>query len=185
MPDGTHLLVNGVEGGNESSSQIFSVSYPDGRVSRITNDLSTYAGLSVSGSGSSFLSVRVETRSKIWTIADGDMTNAKEVSVGAGTDDGVTGLAWLADGRLVYAASTSGNSDIWVMDPDGGNRVQLTNDPADDYFPIATPDGRTVVFVSEREDGRTLWRMNADGSAQTRLGVGRVAYRPVISFDGQ
>lgn len=185
VPGGSHLLVNGVEGGNESSSQIFSVSYPDGKVSRITNDLSTYAGLSVSKDGMAFLSVRVETRSKVWAIANGDMANAKEISVGAGTDDGVTGLAWLADGRLVYAASTSGNSDIWVMNADGSNRVQLTNDPADDYLPIATPDGRTIVFVSEREDGRTLWRMNADGSAQTRLGVGRVAYRPVVSFDGR
>lgn len=185
VPDGSHLLVNGVEGGNESSSQIFSVSYPAGRVSRITNDLSTYAGLSIAGNGSSFLSVRVETRSKIWAIADGQMANAREISVGAGTDDGVIGLAWLADGRLVYAASTSGNFDIWVMNADGSNRVQLTNDPADDYLPITTPDGKTIVFVSEREDGRTLWRMNADGSGQTSLGVGRVAYRPVISFDGR
>jgi len=71
------------------------------------------------------------------------------------------------------------------MDADGSNRVQLTNDPADDYLPITTPDGRAIVFVSEREDGRTLWRMNADGSAQTRLGVGRVAYRPVVSGDGR
>lgn len=185
VPGGSHLLVNGVEGGNESSSQIFSVSYPEGKVSRITNDLSTYAGLSVSKDGLAFLSVRVETRSKIWAIANGDMAAPQEVSVGAGTDDGVAGLAWLADGRLVYAASTSGNFDIWVMNADGSNRVQLTSDPADDYVPIATPDGRTIVFVSGREDGRTLWRMNADGSAQTRLGVGRVAYRPVVSFDGQ
>jgi len=185
VPGGSHLLVNGVEGGNESSSQIFTVSYPDGKVSRITNDLSTYSGLSVSADGSSFLSVRVETRSRVWAIDDGDMTSAKEITAGAGTDDGVQGLAWMPDGHLVYATTTSGNSDIWMMNADGSNRVQLTNDPADDYLPITTPDGRAIVFVSEREDGRTLWRMNADGSAQTRLGVGRVAYRPVVSFDGQ
>lgn len=185
VPGGSHLLVNGVEGGNESSSQIFSVSYPDGRVSRITNDLSTYAGLSVSKDGTSFLSVRVETRSRVWTISDGNMNNHREITAGAGTDDGVAGMAWMPDGRLLYAASTSGNSDIWIMNADGSNRVQLTSDPADDYLPIVTPDGRTIVFVSEREDGRALWRMAADGSGQARLGAGRVAYRPVISFDGQ
>jgi Tol biopolymer transport system component len=119
VPDGSHLLVNGVEGGNESSSQIFTVSYPEGHVARVTNDLSTYSGLSVSGDGSSFVSVRIETRSRIWTLAVGSMAAAREISAGAGTDDGVAGLAWTPDGRIVFASSASGNSDIWIMDADG------------------------------------------------------------------
>ncbi len=185
LPDGAHLLVNAIEGGGESSSQIFLMSYPDGAVTRVTNDLSTYSGLSVSADGSSFVSVRNETRSRIWAIPDGNMDRAREITAGAGTDDGVAGLAWTPTGRLVYAASTSGNSDIWTMDADGANRVQLTNAPEDDAAPLVTPDGRTIIFLSEREGARTLWRMNVDGSAQTKLGAGRVAFRPVLSFDGQ
>ncbi|HSG01613.1 MAG TPA: protein kinase, partial [Vicinamibacterales bacterium] len=185
LPDGRTLLVNAHEGGGESSTQIWAVSYPDGTVTRVTNDLSTYSGLSLSGDGSSFVSVRNELRSRITAIPDGDVNRAVEVTAGAGTDDGVAGLAWTPDGRVVYAASTSGNSDIWIMNADGSNRVQLTNLPEGDYLPLVTPDGTSIVFVSERERARTLWRMNIDGSNPVRLGAGRVAYRPVISFDGQ
>ena len=185
LPRWRHLLVNGVEGGGESSSQIFSVSYPDGAVTRITSDLSPYSGLSVAADGASFVSVRHETRSRIWAIPDGNMDRAHEVTTGAGTDDGVTGLAWTPTGRLVYAASTSGNLDIWIMDADGANRVQLTNAPEDDTLPIVTPDGSTIVFISERDGVHTLWRMDVDGSAQSKLGVGPVAFRPVMSFDGK
>ena len=47
------------------------------------------------------------------------------------------------------------------------------------------PTGTSIVFVSERDGTRTLFRMGADGSSPTKLGAGRVAYRPVMSFDGQ
>jgi Tol biopolymer transport system component len=185
MPDGHTLLVNAVDSGGESSSQIWTVTYPGGAVTRVTNDLSTYAGLSVSADGSSFVSVRNETRTRIWAIPDGNMDRAHEVTAGAGTDDGVQGFAWTPDGRIVYATSTTGNSDIWIMNADGSNRVQLTNAPEEDVQPLVTPDGHTVVFTSEREGARTLWKMNIDGSAQIKLGAGVVAYRPVISFDGK
>jgi len=185
LPDGRTLLVNGSEGGGESSKQIWSVTYPAGDVTRVTNDLSTYSGLSLSGDGSAFVSVRNETRSRLWAIPDGTMDRAAEITAGAGTDDGVSGFAWTPDGHLVYAASTSGNLDIWTMAHDGSNRIQLTNDPGEDYLPLVTPDGKTIVFISEREGGRTLWRMNIDGSNVVKLGAGAVAYRPVLSFDGK
>ena len=113
------------------------------------------------------------------------MDRAHEVTTGAGTDDGVSGLAWTPTGRLVYAASASGNLDIWIMDAVGANRVQLTNAQEDDMLPLVSPDGTTIVFMSERSGVRTLWRMGVDGSGQTQLGTGPVAFRPVISFDGK
>jgi Tol biopolymer transport system component len=151
----------------------------------VINDLSSYSGLSVAADGSSFVSVRNETRSRIWAIPDGVMERAHEITAGAGTDDGVAGLAWSPDGRIVYAASTSGNQDIWIMNPDGSNRVQLTNDAANDGLPLLTPDGKAIVFISEREGGRRLWKMNIDGSSQMKLGSGVVAYRPTMSSDGK
>jgi len=185
LPDGRNLLVNAVEGGGEASEQLFVVSHPDGAVSRVTNDLSTYSGISLSTDGTSFVSVRNETRSRIWAVPEGDMARAMEITAGAGTDDGVLGMAWMPDGRIVYAASTSGNSDIWVMNADGSNRVQLTSTPEADVLPLLTPDGQTIIFGSEREGTRTVWRMNADGSSPRRLGAGTVAFRPVVSFDGR
>jgi serine/threonine protein kinase/Tol biopolymer transport system component len=185
LPDGTGVLVNGSESGGEGSTQVWLVSPSDGSVRRITNDLSTYRGLSLSADGTSFLTVRNETRTRLWAVLDGDMNSAKEITAGAGTDDGVNGFSWTPDGRIVYTSTSSGNSDIWIMNADGSNRVQLTNDPGEDELPLVTPDGRSVVFVSTRDGGPTLWRVNIDGSAPLKLGAARVAYRPVVSFDGQ
>ena len=185
LPDGTGVLVNGAESGGEGSTQVWIVSPADGSVRRVTNDLSTYRGLSLSADGTSFLTVRNETRTRLWAAVNGDMSSAKEITAGAGTDDGVAGFSWTPDGRIVYAATTGGNPDIWIMNADGSNRVQLTNDPGEDAQPLVTPDGRSVVFVSTRGSGPSLWRINIDGSNPVALGAGRIAFRPVVSFDGQ
>ena len=184
LPDGSSLVVNAVDAGGEASSQIWTMTYPGGEVARVTNDLSTYSGVGLSADGSSFVSVRNETRTRVWAIQDNDLTRAHEITAGAGTDDGVMGLAWTPDRRLVYASSATGNTDIWIMNLDGSNRVQLTNSTAADEAPQVSADGKTIVFVSERDGPRTLFRMNIDGSGQAKLGAGVVAYRPVISFDG-
>ena len=88
---------------------------PRRRGTRVTSDLSTYSGLSVAADGASFVSVRHETRSRIWAMPDGNMTAAHEVTTGAGTDDGVDGAGvdagrddWCTPPRRA-ATSTSGS----------------------------------------------------------------------------
>ena len=148
LPDGKGLVVNAVDAGGEASSQVWTMTYPDGVVTRVTNDLSTYSGVGLAGDGASFVSVRNETRTRLWTIPDGHVEQVHEITAGAGTDDGVAGFAWTPDKRIVYASSTTGNTDIWIMNPDGSNRVQLTNSPAADESPLVSPDGKLIVFVS-------------------------------------
>ena len=71
-------------------------------------------------------------------IVDAAGGESRVVSSGAGADDGVDGLAWTADGRLVYTSASTGNRDIWIMDADGRNRLQLTSDTASDSWPALT-----------------------------------------------
>jgi TolB protein len=74
---------------------------------------------------------------------------------------------------------------LFAMDPDGGRLVQLTRGPACDQRPCFHPDGRSLVFVSSRAGGLTLWRVPADGSAEpTPLPYTGFAYRPWLSPDG-
>jgi Tol biopolymer transport system component len=181
LPDGKSLLVNAQEANGEATNQVWLVS-ASGEPRRVTNDLSRYAGLSLTADGKSFVSVRSELRSRVW-IVDAAGGEPRVVSSGAGADDGVNGLAWTADGRLVYTSASAGNLDIWLMDADGRNRVPLTSDKAHDSWPVVTPDGRRIVFVSERGGARGLWVMGTDGSEQRRIGSVTVNPEPGLSAD--
>jgi hypothetical protein len=65
--------------------------------------------------------------------------------------DGVTGPSWSPDDRqLVFSGSQGGITDLYVVDVDGGNLRQLTNDRAGDLQPSWSPDGKWVVWTTER-----------------------------------
>jgi hypothetical protein len=65
--------------------------------------------------------------------------------------DGVTSPSWSPDDRqLVFSGSQGGITDLYVVDVDGGNLRQLTNDRAGDLQPSWSPDGRWVVWATER-----------------------------------
>ena len=59
--------------------------------------------------------------------------------------------------------------DIYVMDINGHNEVNLTNHPADDLSPTWSPTGEHILFVSDREGMHDLYLMNPDGSNVRRL----------------
>jgi serine/threonine protein kinase/Tol biopolymer transport system component len=189
LPDGTGLLVNAQEAGGESTiAQLWEVGYPAGAVRRITTDLSSYAGLSLSADAKTLVTIRGERRAAIWVSREGSGDSLRVVATSAGADDGLYGVAWAPDGRLLYTASASGNSDIWIMNADGSGRVQLTTDRADDRVPIASPDGRYVAFLSERGNTRAIWRMDLSGNNQVRLGTDALSggqFTPYMSADGR
>jgi Tol biopolymer transport system component/tRNA A-37 threonylcarbamoyl transferase component Bud32 len=186
LPDGAGLIVNAQESAAESSSQIFYVSYPSGEARRITSDLTSYLGLSLAPDGHSLVCIRNERRSNIWTQPEGDATKAAAVSIDAGADDGIHGMAWAPDGRIVFTTESNGNPDIWIMNSDGSRRIQLTSTPGQDISPRVTADGKYIVFVSDRDGGLRLWRMGLDGSGAFRLSEDLVARgRGTLSADGK
>jgi serine/threonine protein kinase/dipeptidyl aminopeptidase/acylaminoacyl peptidase len=71
------------------------------------------------------------------------------------------------DGKhIVYSGTHGAESDIWRMDADGSNPVQLTHQrPA--LLPICAPDGSSLLF--DYADGFKTWRMGIDGANPTEL----------------
>jgi Tol biopolymer transport system component len=78
------------------------------------------------------------------------------------TDEGT----WLSldvspDGRTIVFEMLG---DIYTIPVDGGKATRLTSGQPFDAQPHFSPDGKSIVFVSDRSQADNLWLMNADGS---------------------
>ncbi len=77
----------------------------------------------------------------------------------------------LPSGRLAYMAKEEAGHywDIYTMTAEGLDPVRLTETEADDMLPAWSPDGRRIVFISDRDGNREVYLMNADGSTPENL----------------
>ena len=86
---------------------------------------------------------------------------------------------WSPDGRRIafsgqvppVEGEVLGNMDIFVMDADGSNLVNITQSPNRDSSPAWSPDGRQIAFDSLRNGHRQyeLFIMNADGTNRRKV----------------
>ena len=81
------------------------------------------------------------------------------------------GPTFSTDGyKIAFYSNRDGNGEIYIMNVDGSEQVNLTNNPADDWGePSFSPDGSKIAFVSKRDGLDEIYIMNVDGSGQTRL----------------
>ena len=88
--------------------------------------------------------------------------------------------------KIAFSSTRDGNSEIYMMNPDGSDLVNLTRDPARDHNPIWSPTGEHIVFNSDRDGERDIYIMDANGK-NVRKVFRKSAYReyPVWSPDGE
>jgi eukaryotic-like serine/threonine-protein kinase len=184
LPDGSGLVLSASEQ-ELSPAQLWEVAYPSGEVRRITNDLSSYTGASMTADGSALVVVQTDRSPNIWVAPQGEAARARQITSGAGRFDGFYGVAWMPDGRIAYASVASGSWDIWVMNADGTGQRQLTVGARSNYGPSVSPDGRHIVFLSNRAGAFNIWRVDADGSNPVRLTFGTGENFPHVTPDGK
>ena len=78
------------------------------------------------------------------------------------------------DGRRFAATrpdgKNSGNSDLWIADANGSNVTRLSFDPANDVFPVWSPDGARIRWSSNRGEGvYHIFERAVSGSGEDRL----------------
>lgn len=84
---------------------------------------------------------------------------------GCGKDRPASAADPLAE-AIVYTTLRPPNMDIYLFDEPGGTSQRLTDHPALDYNAVFSPDGRWIVFTSERAGGPDLYALSLDGGAE-------------------
>jgi dipeptidyl aminopeptidase/acylaminoacyl peptidase len=90
------------------------------------------------------------------------------------------------DGKSVVFSQIGAQEDLAVERLDGGGYVRLTDDDFRDRGPSWSPDGKEILFYSDRGGGYELWLIHPDGSGLrqlTRGGSGSTNF-PQWSPDG-
>jgi Tol biopolymer transport system component/DNA-binding winged helix-turn-helix (wHTH) protein len=187
-PNGKHFIV-AARAADESVSQLWMLNFPDGEVRRLTNDLENYFWLSFSADGRKLVTLQQRLASNLWFLPDGDLKKARQLTFGGRNHDGYRGLAWTRESKIVFTSSVGSVTDLYSMNADASNRVQLTaNAGQDNTWPTVSRDGDHIVFTSHRTGGRFIWRMDLDGRNQKQLTPGEGpkenAHSPALSPDG-
>lgn len=118
-------------------------------------------------------------KKNIWTISQ-DGSGQKQLTKNSAAD---YSPRVSPDSRYIFFTSNrSGTNQIWRMDADGGNKIQLTKQQGG--FPrFTSPDGKWIFFESDLY--QTLWKVAADGSGrETKLSENKII-SPASSPDGK
>ena len=95
--------------------------------------------------------------------------------------------------KILFTSLWDGNSEVYIMNPDGSEQINLTQHPAADMRPVWSPTGEQILFVSNRRDfrprgKRDLYLMAPDGSNIRRVFRRKIEgwrYSPTWSPDGK
>ena len=100
-------------------------------------------------------------------------------------DDGLQiGATWSPDGRFIaYSSDRGGKFDIWVQQVSGGDPVQITKGPGQNWQPDWSPDGKYIAYRSEEGEGG-LYIVPALGGEGFQRRITSFGYYPHWSPDG-
>lgn len=88
------------------------------------------------------------------------------------------------DGRYVaFSSNRTGNSNIYRLDINSGDQLQLTKGPSEE-FPAISADGKWVIYTATSSSKFTLWKVPIDGGQPVQL-TDRLSSWPTICPDGQ
>lgn len=186
LPGGNDLLIVAKE--DEKGRQIWRLDFPRGRVARVTNDLHSYNGLSLTADGMRVVTQKRQLKSNIAVLPDAELSRAEVLTEGDYGHHGLFDLRWTANGKIVYEKRGETHRDLWLGDAAGGTHIRLTAaESSHNRRAAVSPDGRFIYFESNRNGAKNIWRINADGSnpAQVTFGDEESCLLPAPAPDGE
>ncbi|MGD1081780.1 MAG: protein kinase [Candidatus Sulfotelmatobacter sp.] len=161
LPDASGLLYVGAEKGTGLRSQIWFQPYPTGDAIRVTNDLSSYLSLSVTGDGRSFITTEQRQAATVYVGNSPAELNTKiDWKLTPVSTQQATGyeLSWTATGKLLQKDASW---HIDETDADGSSRIRLVENDSLLFSAMPCGAGDLVVVGRVLEDNKpNVWLLN-------------------------
>ena len=149
--------------------QLWLISYPSGEATRLTNDLSSYFGLSVARNADVMATAKREKTSNIWSANLGQTANANQLTSGFERQDGLYGLTSAPDGKLAFISGIGMENSISLINADGQNLQKIPVEVSKPDSPSVTKDGRFLIFADSKENEAVVWRYEFSGGELKQL----------------
>jgi Tol biopolymer transport system component len=162
-PDGKTLAF--IRSGSLSSEDVYLISIGGGNLRRLTANDGRIHSLAWTAGG----------REIVFSSNRGGPFSLWRVAVSGGTPEWVEAIGQNAyspaisrqGNRLAYNVSFL-DSNIWRLDR-SGSPAKLISSTRQDHSPQFSPDGRRIVFVSDRSGSDEIWVCESDGSHPVQL----------------
>jgi serine/threonine protein kinase len=159
-----------------------------GKPEPVTVPASNCSWLTLSHTGQKIVYTSLEMRTNIFKmgfdpIAERLIPPAVQITTGSKT------YFWIdisPDGKWIATASSGIQEDIYTLTTDGANLRRLTDDKAKDRGPKWFPDGKSLLFYSDRMQKYEAWKINSDGSGLVQVTKSdNIFNNPVLFRDGK
>jgi serine/threonine protein kinase len=183
LPNGKGLMLQYWRKREPGRAQIGFISYPDGHFRTITNDTSSYSGMSLSADASTLATVQETTTNEVSVLPSNG--GAATTDVPLKSKRTINDLTWAHDGGMLWSDGTR----LVHTAIDGSQETVLLSDASGRIPAVEScADGRSILFSRAYYAGsnsQNIWRADVDGSKAMQLSKGKLDVIPTCSPDGK
>ena len=179
LPDGSGMIVCAAE--RQQPEQIWFVPVGGGPPRKITSDLASYGGVSITSDSQLLASHRQENSVNLWLVALDHPEKAHALTTGLGSYFGTGGVRWLSDREIVYTAFGEGGPSLRALDVQSGESRQLLRG-SPTWNVAVSPDHTKIAFISDRTGKLDVWVSDAEGKNVRQVTHGAVGGTSISFF---
>lgn len=166
--DGSGFLFLGQDSRN-SPVQIWRADYRSREAHPVTNDINNYTALGLSADGKTIVTLKNNASSSVWRFNPVNR-QMRQLTAESQNQEGSAGLLQMPDGSVFHTRKNGHEIGFWTMSAEASDARQLTSEKISPLSPpVATADGRYIVFSSRHSGAARIWRMDADGKNLVQL----------------
>jgi len=161
-PDGEELIFSSSK---EGTPDLYSVNLKNNRQKKLTSSYGINVSPAISPASGYIAFVSDRGGSPQIYIMRRDGSDVKRITFEGSYN---TSPCWSPKGDKIIFSGRRGTNQVFMVNPDGTGLTQLTSQ-GNNEEPSFSPDGRYIAFSSDREGGKGIYIMRANGENQKRI----------------